>query len=297
MANTRGTLILTAGLVFFSGFSPLHAQVARPPVFEAASVKPHGSSADRTTFMPPSILPGGRFVSKFAVSTVISWAYKLPTNPSVRLSGMPDWTRSINDSYDIEATGVMPDGLSTEARADRMRLMVQALLADRFKLAMHREAKEMPVYEVVVAKGGPKLQAADIQEKDCPEAAAPITLPAPSPATPMPDLCHSFNGGQGRGLHGRAVTIADVAAYVENWAGRPLLDKTGLKGLYRIETSPWRPVDAPAPPPGAKADNGADMADLPTLFEVFDRLGLKLESQKDMADVYVIDHMERPSEN
>jgi uncharacterized protein (TIGR03435 family) len=246
--------------------------------------------------MFPTVLPSGRFVSKFPVSTVISYAYKLPNNQSVRLSGVPDWARGLTDVYDIEATGVIPDGLSTQTRSDRMRVMVQALLADRFKLAIHRETKEMPVYELVVAKGGPKLQPADVQEKDCPESSPAPSVP--SAATPIPVLCHTFNGGQGRGLHARAVDMSDLASYVENWTGRPLLDKTGLKGLFRIETRGWRPIDSTQPPaPGAKAEDGSDMADVPTLFEVFEQLGLKMESHRDTADVYVVDHIEKPSEN
>jgi uncharacterized protein (TIGR03435 family) len=178
-----------------------------------------------------------------------------------------------------------------------MRLMVQALLADRFKLAIHRESKEMPVYELVVQKGGPKLQPADIQEKDCPEVST-IQPSAPSATTPMPVLCHTFNGGQGRGLHGRAVDMSDLVSHVENSTGRPLLDKTGIKGLYRIETRAWLPLGlTQALPPGAKAEDGSLFADLPTLFEVFEGLGLKMESKNDTVDVYVVDHIERPSAN
>ena len=218
-----------------------------------------------------------------------------PINQSPRLSGVPDWARSLTDAYDIEATSVMPAGLSTQARSDRIRLMLQALLADRFKLAIHREAKEMPVYELVVAKGGPKLQPADIQEKDCPETSS--TPPAaPSASTPMPVLCHTFNGGQGRGLHGRAVNMSDLVSYVENWTGSALCwIRPGIEGLYSgSRTKPWRPIGSTeTPAPGVKADDGSELADLPSLFEVFDGLGLKLESKNDTADVYVVDHIEQ----
>ena len=196
--------------------------------------------------------------------------------------------------YDIEATGKLPAGLTAEAREDRMRAMVQALLAERFKLAMRRETKEMPVYALVVAKGGPKLQKADIEEKDCPEAMAPPTGPTVA-ALPV---CHVINGGRGRGIHAWAVNMTDLARFVENWTDRPLLDRTGLKGLYKIETTGWLPMDAaPAPAPGAKAEDGTDMADVPTVYQMFERLGLKMQAQTGKADVYVIDHIEKPSEN
>ena len=170
--------------------------------------------------------------------------------------------------------------------------MLQTLLADRFKLKIRRETKEMPVYALVVAKGGPKLQKADIEEKDCTE--GPFIVMPGTPNT----ACHSFIGGQVRTIHARAVSLADVATYVENWTDQPVEDKTELDGLYRIETAPWQPMDlrSSPPAPGAKQD-GVDEADLPTIFEVFDKLGLKLESQKGPVEMYVIDHVEKPSEN
>jgi uncharacterized protein (TIGR03435 family) len=168
--------------------------------------------------------------------------------------------------------------------------MVQALLADRFKLVIHREVKELPVYALVVAKGGPKLQKAGIEEKDCPDSSA---APPPDPLT----LCHSLGGGRGSGIHARAVSVSELASGVENYTDRPLVDKTGIAGLYHIETTPWLPMQTgPPPAPGATQD-GIPVAELPTIFEVLERLGLKLEPEKDNVDVYVIDHVEKPSEN
>jgi uncharacterized protein (TIGR03435 family) len=293
---TRGRKLLLAAAATLAVAAPLVVGLSeKSPVFEAASVKLHVGGMDRNTLVPPTALPGGRFVSRFPLAYLISYAYKLPFNPSVRLTGVPD--RVPQGIYDIEATGAMPADLSAQDRDDRMRAMVQTLLADRFKLVIHRESKEMPVYALVVAKGGPKLQRSDIDEKDCPEASLNALGPQ-SPSTPIPDVCHVFNGGQGRGLHARAANMSDVAAYVENWTDRPLLDKTGIKGLYRIETKGWQSLLASQPPaPGTKTDDGSDIADVPTLFQVFDRLGLKMEAQKGIVDVYVIDHMEKPSEN
>ncbi len=170
--------------------------------------------------------------------------------------------------------------------------MLQTQLADRFKLKIRRETKEMPVYALVVAKGGPKLQKADIQEKDCTEGPF-IVLPG-TPNT----ACHSFIGGQVRAIHARAVTLADVVTWVENWTDRPLVDKTGIGGLYRIDTARWQPMDpgSSPPPPGAIQD-GVGVADLPTIFEVFEKLGLKIESQRGQVETYVIEHVEKPSGN
>src|SRR5262249_26768132 len=121
--------------------------------------------------------------------------------------------------------------------------------------AIRREPKEMPVYGLLVAKGGPKLQRADIDEKDCPEASLNALGPV-IPTTPTPDACHAFNGGMGRGLHARAANMADLAAYVENWTDRPLLDKTGIKGLYRFETKGWLPMDPSVAPDHPNSPTG-----------------------------------------
>jgi uncharacterized protein (TIGR03435 family) len=258
----------------------------KPVAFEVASVKLN-KATDRRIGM--EFLPGGRLViTNVPLFIIIAHAYHVPFQSSPRLSGGPDWIRA--ERYDIEARaekGAIPPNISSEARGQLMRSMLQTLLADRFKLAVRRDTREMAVYAVVVAKDGPKLERAKVEEKDCPEA-----------RTSDGFACHEFAGGQGRGLHGQAVTISDLAYYVENWAEHPVIDKTGIKGLFHIETKPWismRP--GPSPPAGAKGEDGSDVADLPTLFTVFANLGLKLEGQKAPVEVYEITHVERPVEN
>jgi uncharacterized protein (TIGR03435 family) len=137
----------------------------------------------------------------------------------------------------------------------------------------------------VVAKNGPKLQKSAMEEKDCTDTPPEKGLP-----------CHIFNGGQGRGLHGDAVNMADLVLFVENWSDRPMIDRTGLKGLYNIQTDGWVPMQ---PRQGAPSAEDQDMADpiRPTLFMVLDRLGLKLEPQKAPVDRYIIEGVERPSGN
>ncbi len=278
---------ILSGSSSLRGQSP-SAQTDRPK-FDVTSVKPV-STGDRNFQF--GFQSGGRFVSYDPLQAVISFAYNLPFNLSPRLTGGPDWIRSQETRYEIEATGTFPDGLTDEVRVDRERLMVQALLADRFKLVIHREAKEMPTYALVVAKGGPKLQKANIEEKDCPNSSA---TPPPDPTT----LCHVFAGGRGRGIHARAVSISELADGLENYMDRPLVDKTGIKGLYHIETTPWLPMQnlVRSPAQGAKDESGTLFEDLPTIFDVLEKLGLRLEPGKDKVDVYVIDHIEQPSPN
>jgi uncharacterized protein (TIGR03435 family) len=267
--------------------SAASAQTAAP-AFEAASVKPHPAGDTRRS--APQFLPGGRFVSAgVPLRTVIAVAYHVGSQ-SVRLTGGPDWIKSMDGVYDIEATappGLIPLGLPNKDRDDKMRLMLQNLLEDRFKLKVRRETKEMAAYAVVVAKNGPKLEKSKVEEKDCTDAATPGVS------------CHSLIGGRGRGLHGEAVSLsADVLPYVENWADHPLVDKTAIHGLFNIQTTGWLPMQpGPPPPAGAKGEDGTELADLPTIFGLFERLGLKLESQKLPVEIFVIERVEKPSGN
>jgi bla regulator protein blaR1 len=264
---------------------PARAQEAsgKPPVFEVASVKRNDSGERR---MGSRIEPGGRYIAQnVPLYWLIADAYRVPFQSS-RLSGGPEWIRS--ERYDIEAKpekGFIPPGASSTVREARIMEMLKALLADRFKLNVRRESKEIPVYVLVVAKNGPKLQKSAMEEKDCTDTPPEKGLP-----------CHIFNGGQGRGLHGDAVNMADLVLFVENWSDRPMIDRTGLKGLYNIQTDGWVPMQ---PRQGAPSAEDQDMADpiRPTLFMVLDRLGLKLEPQKAPVDRYIIEGVERPSGN
>jgi uncharacterized protein (TIGR03435 family) len=170
--------------------------------------------------------------------------------------------------------------------------MVQNLLRDRFHLQVHRDEVEMPVYSVTQAKSGPLLQKATIEERDCPGPEVPASASV---------TCHKLAGGRGRGIRGSAVTLNDFLQYLENWIDRPLVDETGIEGLFTIQTTGWReflPQD-PADPNAnvTAATSPTNPADLPTLFEVFEKLGLRLKSQKGRSAVIVVDAVQKPSEN
>ncbi len=277
------TLLLASAALSIAAAQPM-----TPVTFEVASIKPNKANANRRP-SPPQFLPGGRFTSsglplRFVIATAWNVGFQ-----SVRLSGAPAWINSFESFYDIEAKapeGVIPAGLPSNVRDNRMRLMLQALLEDRFKLKIRSETRELPVFAVVVAKNGLKLEKAEIEEKNCPQ------------TTEIGTACHTIFGGQGRGLHAQAVSLSDVLAYVENWTDRPLVDKTGIQGLFKIDTRGWRDLQpGQEPRPGAKAEDGSDAADVPTLFTVFEHLGLKLQPQKGTVEVFVIEHVERPSDN
>ena len=257
--------------------------------FEVASVKAN-NSADRNWERWEYLPDGGLTAENTVLYGYIATAYNLPFQ-SVRLSGGPAWIRS--ERYDIQAKaqkGTIPPGLSPVSRKARTNLMLQSLLADRFHLKIRRETREVPVYALLVARNGLKLKKAATEEKDCSTEGNTDGV-----------ACHELNGGQGRGLHGQAVTMTDIVDFVSNWTDRPFVDKTDLPGLYAIDTVGWVPLrNRPAPPPGTDP-TAEDIAYAdpitPTLFTVFDRVGLKIEQQKASIEMFVIESVERPTGN
>lgn len=266
-------------------FGQSQTKEAATPKFELSSVKPNKSPDLNKALL--QFLPGGRFVAtNIPLIQVIAAGWDLALQ-SQRLELAPG-VRMPDDIYDIEATageGAIPSSLTAEARTLKMRLMIQALLEDRFKLKIRREPREQPVYALVIAKSGPKLKKSRFQEPKCPEEFGPNFFSNPA--------CHWLSGGQDAGLHGGSVTIASVVEYLQNFTDRPLFDKTGLTDFYDIQTEGWLPMRVP-PQAG---NSGVDGPDRPTLFEVFEKLGLHMESQRAVIDTFVIDHVEKPHEN
>jgi uncharacterized protein (TIGR03435 family) len=262
--------------------------------FEVASIKENKDQDSRTLFI---FLPGGRLVARnWPLTVLITNAYNLRLfSPRITLG--PDLDRGIVAArYDIDATAekdAIPAGTPTKVRDEKMRLMLQTLLADRFKMVVHRETKELPVYVVTVAKGGPKLQKAAVEEKDCPDPGGPND----------PVRCHSADGGDLRGIHAKAISMEDLASLAETFGDRPVLDRTGIQGLFNIQTEGWvslkprRPRTQEPTPEQAAEDQALADPGRPTLFQIFDRLGLKLESTKAPVEVFVIERLEKPSEN
>jgi bla regulator protein BlaR1 len=264
----------------------LHAQSsAKSLSFEVASVKRNESSDHGIGF---ELTPGGRFTAKnVPLFIIVAEAYGVPFQGSgAQLSGGPDWIRA--ERFDIEAVaekGSLAGVTTVKAREDRMRLMMQSLLADRFKLVVHRDTKELPVYAIVVSKGGPKIEKSKMEEKDCPDTQADGTN------------CHSFRGGMGRGLHAQAVTMEDLASAVSNWSDRPVVDRTGLQGLYKIETVGWAPMQPREGGDPGTAEDGVPWSERQTLFTIFEKMGLKLEAQRAPIERVVIESAQRPVEN
>jgi len=264
-----------------SAVLPVASQApAQKPSFEVASVKPNKSSDRR----PKEEFFPNRYVgTNVTMRTLIHAAYGIPNPYGQRyyLKGGPDWLDS--ERFDVEGKvedGALPPTLSAKDRNDQIRLMLQTLLADRFQLNVHHEIKEVPIYEMVVAKNGPKLQKAT-EDRECPG------IPVGSTACPG-----RFTGGMRTGLMAKAVDLSELAQFLSAIADRPILNKTGIPGLFDITTTPFKPA------PGSRIEGNADPETIPTIFTMLpEQLGLKLESAKGPVEVLVIDHVERPSEN
>jgi uncharacterized protein (TIGR03435 family) len=253
--------------------------VAQSQTFEAVSIKPARSGDPRNMRM--RVLPNGDLkASAVPVLLLVQYAYDVPANPSPRLSGHPGW----RDSYDIDVkapANAIPAGLPESEKRGRTQRMIRRLLADRFKLVMRVDQKTMPVYALIVASGGSKLQKSTIAEKDC------------IFDTGTPESCHHFIAGRGHPLNARAITMDDLARYIENWADLPVVNRTTVNGLFDVQTEGWTPMRLPPPPPGNAP--AARFDDLPTIFTVLRTLGLELKQQDATVPVYTVEHIERPA--
>jgi uncharacterized protein (TIGR03435 family) len=273
-------------LVAAMGLAQSQTDVAAKPKFEVTSVRLN-KSPDLSKGLI-QFLPGGRLVvTNMPLMKIIAAAWDLPLQTQ-RLT-LASGVRMPGDIYDIEATpekGTIATEEMPKTRGVKMQLMLQTLLEERFQLRVHGERKEQPVYALVIGKGGPRLEKSKFQEETCHDT-GPRWLSNPA--------CHFLQGGQEGGLLG-SVTIAQVVQYVNNFTDRPLLDRTGLAGYYDIQTEGWAPM-RPSLDVAAQRDATVSPSDRQTLFDVFEKLGLRMERQRAVVEVFVIEHVEKPSEN
>ena len=248
--------------------------------FEVASIRKNVKGGTGTGIdMPP-----GRFQATNApLQFLIRWSYRIP---EPRIVGGESWIAS--DRFDIAATGPA-DGWST----DRVRQMVRTLLADRFGLVAHTETRDVPIYTLMPIRPGtfgPNFRRAAF---NC----------APDGPPRMVDnkvQCGLLVGGNAAsaGLRGGGVTMADLARTLTEYAGRPVVDGTGLPDRYDFELqfTADRSAVTGAPAPGGLATNvDSDIAPLPTA--VREQLGLRLEAGRGPVELLVIDRAEKPSED
>jgi uncharacterized protein (TIGR03435 family) len=254
--------------------SPQSTASARPAsdAFEVATIKP----------TPPD-WHGGRFIRmesahqfvarNHTLKTLVQAAYNL--NPRA-VSGGPPWIDS--DHYDILAK------TPGEARPnlEEQMSMLRNLLADRFKLTLHREQKDLPYFALTAAKNGPKLRESTLSPDASPEGPPPLIFVVALPVIRLP---------------GRYATMAELASVMQRAAlDRPVVDKTGLSGRYDFDLE-FTPDESQFGGMLGKVA-GADESAKPGLFAALqEQLGLRLEAAKGLIEALVIDGVERPSEN
>jgi uncharacterized protein (TIGR03435 family) len=236
--------------------TPVHRMAADAhPSFAVATIKPHDPNSRRQGWN----VRGDRFIiENQTVTSMMMYAYSIDPH---QVAGVPGWAD--NAAYDVEGITDTPG----EANLRQQQEMIQKLLADRFQLKFHREKRELPVYAVRVAKGGPKL------------------TPAANPGREHGQRA----SGQGTEttVFFTSASIADFILDMQFFLDRPLVDQTGLTGRYDI-TLRYTHDEAHTTDPNAP----------PGLFTaVQEQLGLKLDAVKVPIDVYVIDHVEKPSAN
>jgi uncharacterized protein (TIGR03435 family) len=286
--------------------------------FEVATIKPSGPPGMGRMRIGNQGGPGtpdpGRFTcDRCNLSMLVSTAYNLNY---VQISG-PSWLAEAQ----FDLTAKVPEG-ATEAQ---LRVMIQNLLIERFKLAAHREKKDAPVYELTVAKSGPKLKTST-GEADPPDSTGRGGFRPPPPSRARDaDGFPQFPPGRRSMMvmmPGRArwrlvdESMAQFSKSLQGMVGRPVNDATGLTGKYDFELS-FSPaaggltmgrgmLPGPLPPPsgvgtggpeGPAASTPDDSA--PSIFTAIqDQLGLRLESKKGPVEMLVIDHAEKvPTEN
>jgi len=292
---------------------------AAAPAFEVASVKPAGPlnaamTASGRIRIGMKIDAARVDIGSLSLADLIRIAYRVK---AYQVSG-PDWMST--ERFDVRAK--LPEGASQEQVPE----MLQALLAERFKLTLHRQTKEQNVYALVVGKGGSKLK------ESVPEADAPPAGDPPPGTTvigegkdqvrvsgniagkgmvvssaPTGDLKMSMGQGGTMRMESSKMSVATLVGMVSRFVDRPVMDMTELKGTYQVALELTmedmrgmaRTAGVMLPPGGgaAVAETASDPSG-GSIFSSLQQMGLKLEPRKAPVDLIVVDHVEKvPTEN
>ena len=230
---------------------------------------------------PPSTPIGRCRFTRMSLKNLINAAYRLTSlggSLDQLITGGPTWVAT--DTFDIEAKAEDPEHTSQ----DQLRVMLQNLLIERFNLKFHREQKEMPGFDLVVAKSGLKMKPA---EGSGPGGGMSMSLRGPG----MPMTTAS-----------ERASMTNIISFLSGRLGRAIQDKTGLTGNYQFSLN-WTPGEGESgglmgamlqPPPGA-AGNSASEPGVSLFTALREQMGLRLEASKVMLDVFVIDSAEKPA--
>jgi uncharacterized protein (TIGR03435 family) len=260
-------LIACAGLLIAASTIGAQATVASPtanadpktPAYDVVSIKPDKTDSGRVSI---SVDDGNFNASNVSLKMMILGAWGLK---DAQVINLPKWGDSMR--FDIKAKITEPDKKVLAALTpEQFRSMQQPILLDRFQLKFHHDKKVLPIYDLVVIKGGPKFK----------ETAADSSR-------------DSGIGIHNRNLDATAVTLSDLADRLSDQVSRIVVDKTGLAGKYDFQLN-WSPDDVGPP--------AADSSAPPDIFTALEeQLGLKLQPGKAEVESFVIDQANPPTEN
>ncbi len=263
----RLTVTLSVALALPAAWPQTPGPTQAPPQFDVAAIHPHIPEPHEHNSIWSSPFDGQFKAENETLVMLIHWAYQMP---ETRILGAPGWAASTYFNIEAKADPAVDQqlhNLSSDAARKVKEEMAQALLADRFRLAAHTETRELPVYNLVVAKDGPTFG------------------PVQSNGT-------TINAGYGRIDVQSSNSLATLAEELSKVAGRDVVDKTGIAGRYHLALR-FTPDEGPATLNGEPIPNPP-----PGLFIALqEQLGLKLEPAKGPVQVLVIDHAEMPSAN
>ncbi len=287
----KATLLIAALFSVLLQAQPVSSPAT--PNFDVVSVRPCKPGVTKSGDSSPGRLDiGCALLADVDNTGLIQQAYnryadgQLTSAKIIPIEGGPDWIHSA--TFEIEAKS---DGHPSIPMM--LGPMMQAILEDRFKLRIHRETRQGPVYELALGKGSPKLK--PLQDGSC----TPVLVGHPLP--PLASGQHYCRNLVGPGsVNVEGGTLSMLAGLLGLILDRPVIDKTGTTNYFEIHLKFSR--DDSATPQQAMADPGAPAAitapDAPGIFQAIqEQVGLKLVPAKGPVDVLVIDHIERPSEN
>lgn len=270
MHAPRAIFLFSALLISSASFPRLNAQTASPPlVFDVASIHVNNTANDGHHHIYNNPSESHFRAVNLAIRDLIQFAYDLPKS---QITGGPAWLDSTMFDVDAKADSSVDSMLraspSDQARQKKQE-MVKALLVDRFKLKVHEETRELPIYTLVVAKGGSKIMPSQVNG---------------TTIDPRRSQLH---------VAGSDDTIALLSRQLAELLGRVVVNETGLAGRYDI-TLRWTPDDGPAPLLNGAPDPSAP----PGLFAAIqEQLGLALKSARGPVPILVVDSADLPTAN
>jgi uncharacterized protein (TIGR03435 family) len=297
--------LITLGLALTAAVALAVSAGAQAGTFEVASVKPSNPNPTGPLGGTPFVLPAlGRLTAQnVTLRMLVMAAYQ---KQPFEIVGGPEWQNA--DKFDINAKAA-----EASPTTDQMLGMLQTLLADRFKLKLHTDTREVPIYALVLARSdrkfGAKLKASaddcpdfKVQQQQQLEAIAKgglqgLAAQAMKPGETRPCAFGTYPAGPGLiGVKASGQALSTLALVLTQLAGRPVVDKTGLTGLYDFEMTidlqtlariyAELGVNMPLPP---------GLPEGPSLMTLLQEdLGLRLDSQRGPGNVLVIDSAERP---